>query len=61
VTRKEGTDAHRSNKKQSGMIIGKTHGKVTVILMGNVEIHIVDVFGTGCMRFVDNVDDMWLP
>ena len=48
MTCKEGTDTHRSNKKQSETVTGKTHGKVTVISVGNVEIHIVGINGTGC-------------
>jgi hypothetical protein len=48
VTYKEGTDTHRSNKKKSEIFIGKTHGRVTMILVGNVEIHIVSIVGTGC-------------
>jgi hypothetical protein len=48
VTYKEETDTRRSNRKQSEIVIGKTHGKVTVILAGNVEIHIVGINGTGC-------------
>jgi hypothetical protein len=48
VTYKEGTDTHRSNKKQSEIVIGRTHRKGSMILVGNVEIQIVGLIGTGC-------------
>jgi hypothetical protein len=34
--------------KQSEIVIERTHGKVSMILVGIVEIQIVDLIVTGC-------------